>query len=407
VTVAPARVGRSAAAVGAVGVVTMAIALALAAATIGSGAATAAASASGLPPVPLATSIQSSAGTWATVPMGHLRQPLNTFWQLLYRPAGATAWSNQVQATATATNGGLVLAAAPGQPFIAGVRPADLLRFSPLIATADGGRTWSDGLVPKGLAATPDSLATVAEGPTLALVGRGLGSAVLTSTGTLSGWRTLITARSLAAGAAGKACGVEALLAVASQPGRAIIGARCSEAGVVGLFAVAAGSGQLVSVHLPAALQRGRVQVLGLETTASGLSALLAVAANGSTVLATAQTTAGGAWVVSSGLALPSGLGLASFGPTTGTGYFALLTGSSGRARRLVEDGGGTGAAWQRLSTPPPGTDTVAFDPAVTGSADALAVDNSTVTVWTLSSPSGAWTPGQVLHVQIKFGSSS
>jgi hypothetical protein len=405
-TVATVRMRRRA--VGAV-----ATAAALAAVTIGLGAAPDAASAavsasaSGLSTVPLATSIQSSAGTWATVPMGHLRQPLNTFWQLLYRPAGTTVWSNQVQATATATNGGLVLAAAPGQPFIAGVRPADLLRFSPLIATADGGRTWSNGLVPKGLAATPDSLATSAGAPTLALVGRGLGSAVLTSTGTLSGWRTLITARALAAGAAGRACGVVALLAVVSQPGRAIIGAGCSQAGVVGIFAVATGTRQLVSVHLPPALRRGRVQVLGLETTASGLSAFLAVTGNGSTVLATVQTTAGGAWAVSSGLALPSGLGLASFGPTTGTGYFALLTGSSGRARQLVEDGGGADAAWQRLSTPPPGTDTVAFDPAVAESMDAFAVDNSTVTVWTLSSPSGAWTPGQVLHVQIKFGSSS
>ena len=61
-------------------------------------------------PTPLATSIQTAQGTWATVAMGHLDDPDNTFWQLFFRPAGSIAWSNQVEATATATNGGLVLA---------------------------------------------------------------------------------------------------------------------------------------------------------------------------------------------------------------------------------------------------------------------------------------------------------
>ena len=62
-------------------------------------------------PTPLATSVQTLDGTWATIPMGRLDEPLNTFWQLFYRPNGAVAWSNRVEATATATNGGLVLAA--------------------------------------------------------------------------------------------------------------------------------------------------------------------------------------------------------------------------------------------------------------------------------------------------------
>ena len=57
----------------------------------------------------LATSTETAAGTWVTVPMGHLDQPLNTFWQLFYRPAGAKAWSNQASALAVATNGGIVV----------------------------------------------------------------------------------------------------------------------------------------------------------------------------------------------------------------------------------------------------------------------------------------------------------
>ena len=75
-------------------------------------------------PTPLATSVQTAAGTWATIPMGHLGQPLNTFWQLFFQPPGATSWSNQVEATATATNGGLVLASAGDRSVIVGVRPS-------------------------------------------------------------------------------------------------------------------------------------------------------------------------------------------------------------------------------------------------------------------------------------------
>jgi len=64
--------------------------------------------------------VQSSAGTWVTLPMGRLNQPLNTFWQLFFRPTGMTTWNDKVGATATATNGGLIMAAAVAQPFVVG-----------------------------------------------------------------------------------------------------------------------------------------------------------------------------------------------------------------------------------------------------------------------------------------------
>ena len=133
-------------------------------------------------PTPLATSVHASGGTWATVPMGDLGQPLNTFWQLLFRPDGSASWSDRVEATAVATNGGLVLAGG-GQALVVGVRPSNLLTFSPLIATTNAGRSWSNGLLSQGLAPRPAALAT---GPaqTLAIVeGRG-GTKVVRATGT-------------------------------------------------------------------------------------------------------------------------------------------------------------------------------------------------------------------------------
>ncbi len=130
--------------------------------------------------------------------MGNLGQPVNTFWQLFFRRDGARTWSNQVEATATATNGGLVLAPA-GQSLLVGVRPSQMLTFTPLISTADAGRSWSTGLISQGLASRPTALAMSPGGGALALVnGRG-GPEVLESTGGLSSWRALVTGKALAA----------------------------------------------------------------------------------------------------------------------------------------------------------------------------------------------------------------
>ena len=78
-------------------------------------------------PSALATSVQTSAGTWATVPMGHLDQPLNTFWQLFFRARGTSSWSNATSTLALATNGGLIIATPDGQSVEVGIRPAKSL----------------------------------------------------------------------------------------------------------------------------------------------------------------------------------------------------------------------------------------------------------------------------------------
>ncbi len=132
-------------------------------------------------------------------PWGTSSDPNNTFWQLFYRPAGVPAWSNQVQATATATNGGLVLANGTGRQLVVGIRPSQNLHFTPLIATADAGRSWTNGLLDAGLAASPTALAVSLAGGTLAIVADNVGqSEVIANSGGLSAWRTLVTASDLA-----------------------------------------------------------------------------------------------------------------------------------------------------------------------------------------------------------------
>lgn len=361
-------------------------------------------STSGVPtiPTPLATSIHSSAGTWVTLPMGNLSQPLSTFWQLFFQPTGTTSWSDKVGATATGTNGGLVLASA-GQQFIAAVRPSNLLHFSPLISTDDGGYSWSEGLLSEGLAASPGALSTGSTGQSLALVGNGLGARVLTSSGDLSKWRTLTTARQLASGSGGKSCGLESLTAVASWASSAIVGAGCSRPGVAGIFADQAGSWHLDPIALSGSLGRGRVEVLTLGQMTDGLTAVLGISEKGGTAVVAAWITGTGRWIVSPGLALASNERLVSFGPASGSGLFVISTAPSGARRLAVVDG--SGATWHQMPPPPSNTATVAFNPTSPSTIDAFTVHNSVMTVWALVSGSSNWVKGQVVHVPIEFGS--
>ncbi len=141
------RVSRGPAARTAAGLVLGAICLA-------SCGASASRSASGAPagpslPTPLATSVEGGGVTWVTVPMGNLRQPANTFWQLFFRRVGrhlvqpGRGHRHRHQRRARSCR---------RRPLAVGRRAAlpspDL---TPLISTADAGRSWSTGLISQGL----------------------------------------------------------------------------------------------------------------------------------------------------------------------------------------------------------------------------------------------------------------
>jgi len=353
---------------------------------------------------PVASSVHTRGGTWATVPMGHLNQPLNTFWQLLYRPDGASAWSNRVEATAVATNGGLVLATPPrGEALVVAVRPSYLLHYTPLLATADGGSSWSNGLLDASLAARPYALAAGPSGQLLALVeaGPGHGSEAQESSRTkLSGWRALVSERTLAASAAGRACGLRSLTAAGFLEGRALIGASCARAGADGLLVHAAGGWRVSSGALPGALAHDSAEVLALAQRRAGAAALLrATGARAASLVA--SWYAAGAWHSSQPLALrPSELVL-SCGPAGG-GLFALLRSASGALRLALAQR--PGARWRLLPAPPRGTATAAFLPG--GGVQALAVAQAKLTVWTLDARRAHWTRAQTMNVPIEYGSS-
>jgi len=335
--------------------------------------------------------------------MGRLGQPLNTFWQLFFRPAdGLSRWSDEASALAVATNGGLVLATPDGRSLAVGIRPANRLDFSPLVVTSDGGRSWSPAAPLPSLAKQPDALAVGPVGRALSLTTTATGDEVLESREGLASWHLLTTANGLGSSPAGHACGLVSITAVGSTRAGSFIGAGCRRAGVVGIFSASRGGWRLVGPSLPSSLHRGGATVVGLRSTNDGLCALVAVSDGHDTILVAAWTAnGGGTWRDGPALKLGSGQ-LRSFGPDGETGLFVLSSGTA--APHAAEVISGPGAGWRALPALPINTATLVFGPV--GRVDALAVSDDVFADWVLRSEPASWTRAQVMNVPIEFGSS-
>ena len=349
----------------------------------------------------LATSIETSAGSWATVPMGHLDQPLSTFWQLFFRPPGAALWSDRASALAVATNGGLVVATRLGKLLAVGIRPINRLDYSPLIVTSDA-RSWLPAGPIGALADEPDALTIAAGGEAMALVSDGRVTRVLASPGGLASWREIATENELTTSQAGRACGLVSFTAVGYAAGQGLIGASCRRDGEVGIFAARRGAWRLVGPRLPQSLGSSSAEVLGLQATTRGLCALVGVTDRRSTEVVAACTSGNELkWRVSPALSLAGPQHVVSFGPAGNLGLYALISGSAHRDILAVL--GEQDMSWRTLVSPPARTVVVVFAPA--GRVDALAVDDTSFTDWMLAG-GAAWRKVQELHVAIQFGSS-
>ncbi|HVC14233.1 MAG TPA: hypothetical protein VND62_05170 [Acidimicrobiales bacterium] len=355
------------------------------------------ATATGPPPaiaLPIATSVTTSAGTWASVPMGHLKQHLNTFWQLFFQRAGAKGgWKDVATRLAVATNGGVLLSEAPGAPLVVAVRPSNQLHFTALV-TSVGGRTWSPRRPVDG---TVSSLATSGD-QVVALVKSRSGGRVVTSSG--GAWKDLVSAMSLAS-SGGRRCAPLVLTAVATDAsGNPLIGASCGGAGAVGIFSERAGRWRSVgpAVGSPTA----HVEVVSLSTTDGRTNALLAVA-TGSTTLLVDGILVTARWRLSEPLVLGAETRLVSTGPSPSGGVFVLSASRSGRERLAVSSR--LGRRWALLPRPPEGTESVAF--AGSGRVDAFVVGGTVMTDWVLDSGASSWTKGKASRVRILFGSST
>lgn len=368
------------------------LAMALLAAGCGSAASGASSSNSAPGATSLATSIATQSTSWAVTVMGGSAAQHDNFWQVFERPAPSAPW-RLVTPPGVASNGGLVLASLGGPSVVAGFRPSQALRVSPLATTRDGGSHWSPGEIGAGLADVPDALsAAQASGKLLALLSNG--TAALSGPGG-AGLLRLSSKQSIATSAAGRRCGLTRLTAAAFGPsGVPLLAGACSHS-LVGIFARAGSGWRQAGPALPAGASREDVTVLRLTATGSGNAALLVAGHGGSASLYAAWTNGnGGQWVLSPPFSVGSAtVRSASFGP----GGAAGIVLSGGHAVTVGSDG-----TWHQLPALPAGTVTLAGGPG--GSWESLAVHRATLTAWRLAG--SAWHTAQTIKVPIAFGSS-
>jgi hypothetical protein len=392
---AHARVSAAIAAVAAAGIV-----------SAGCGSATAGSGAAGQRPasLPLSTSVAVDRAAWAVVPMGGTGE--NLFWQLFVLPSGGARWTLATP-PGVATNGAIALGAATGRSLTAAIHPSLLLRFSPVISTANGGKTWTPGRPGPSLGAVPDALAGAPSGGQLIAIDR-RGRALLSRPGGTR-WSTLTSASALARGQAGgaggaaRACRPVALTAAAFSPsGDAVLGSDCARPGVAGIFAERGGQWHAAGPVMPASLSSRPVRVLRLVRTGDRLTALLQAGA-GRTARLLVAWQASGRWTLSAALPLSAaGVTSSSFGRDGGV---AVELGGR-RAEYLA----GPGSSWRALPALPPGHAVTLALPSGGGAVDALAASRSVLTVWRLhagmAGGAGSWVKAQTTKVPIQYGSS-
>jgi hypothetical protein len=355
------------------------------------------ASAAGSPTsVSMATSVSTSADTWAVLPMS--ADPV--FWEVFVRPANSASWQ-LVTPPGVADNGGLVVSPSGASSLAVAFRPSQDLVFSPLAATADGGASWSAGPpLDAAVAASPGAFAAYGT-ELVALLTDGT---VETSSNAGESWSVIATPGAIAASAAGQGCGGVVrvtsvsfgLVTVAPVTTDVLAGGTCGTSGAAALFSYSPGTGWQ-RVSLPVAGQLVRLSGgMALVQGKSGLNALwrgtgwYAYAPLAGTPQPVPTDWSSPAVLPVSGQVIASG--------TLLSGVWALLSG--GRAAMVS----GPGRQWTLLPPVPPETTVLAAGP--DGAVDALAVSGTKLTVWRLATGATGWQKVDVLSVPIQFGSS-
>ncbi|MGH3251165.1 MAG: hypothetical protein ACRDOI_33835, partial [Trebonia sp.] len=318
----------------------------------------------------MATSMATSAESWAVVPMSD-----PAFWELFARAGNSGSW-RLATPPGIADNGGLVASAGEAGSLTVAVRPSQDLVFSPLAATANGGASWSTGgPIDAAVAASPDSFA--ADGGRLAaLLSDGT---IETSSDAGTTWSAIAKPGAIAASPAAKGCG-GAVRVTALSFGiintEVLAGGTCGTSGTTAVFSYSPGrgwqrvglpvSGPLVRLTSGMALVRGKA---GLTALWRGSGASVAASPSGP------SRPAPTGWTESAPLA---GAGVITSGTLGSGGAWVLLAGGAAATVSAPGPAAGQAPRWRRLPPVPSRTSVLASGPG--GATDALAVSGDTLT---------------------------
>jgi hypothetical protein len=358
--------------------------------------------------VPLAAAVAEPGISWATVQTG-APSAGGRFWQLLTEDQATGKW-RLATPPGVADNAGLAVTRAPDGTMTAGFVPGDLLRFSPLATSSDNGGHWTQGLLPAGLAPDPDSLAALPDGRLVAVTT----TAVEESTAGGKSWTPLVTLRALAATPDGRGCGLTGLTGTAAAPdGSVLISGICRRAGRLGLFSNEGGRWQIAIPALADLRDTGRanvsdvglanlrgvgmVTVLGLVSSAAGVSVLVdAARAHGQALLPAWLAAGQKTWSFYQLSATQVGTVTSVSGSAIGA-WVVTLDGRRGVAVDTAAGPPGAITPSWAASLPAPGPDATIV-PSASGGFVALVPGVSSIAVWGRTA-SGSWHRTQVISV--------
>ncbi len=356
------------------------------------------------PSTPVVSSVSTSSDSWVILPMGDLSDRNNTFWELFHAGSGSSHWS-LVTPPGVADNGGLVQSASDGAVLV-GILPSNLLHFSPLSQSGDGGASWGPAFLPAALASLPDALAYEAASPGGAIALTGSGRA-LTAPENLSSWSPLVSTAGLARVSPG--CGMTSLDAAAILPtGAPVIATGCRRGGQVGVFTKTTGSWRPVGFTLGGSLRRAAATVLRLEVAGSTTTMLVSASRAGRRALVALWRTGGAPWSESAPLALSAGGAVLSSSVGAG-GALAVLLGSP-RSGPIAFDIASGGRLWSPLPRLPSRTTALALPTTPmtldAEEVDAFTVDGGSLGVFALTPSGTTWIRVQSSEIPLAYGSS-
>jgi hypothetical protein len=276
---------------------------------------------------------------------------------------------------------------------------SELLKFSPVAKSSDGGADWSPGELPSALTSAPDALAVGSTGDVLALVSPG-GQRVLESPGDLATWRTLTTTRALTRAAS--SCGVRSVTAVAYNPAaQPLLGLSCVRPGEVGILT---GIGTSTWHDIGLSLGSGATSVTRLVSTADGVAGLAQVqSGTRASVVGFWGNGTTAQWAGSATLSIPAGWSVKATATGGGSGQGLAVLLGSGDTRR-VEVVAGPGASWVTLPPAPKGASGVSD---VGTEVDTFVVASSDLAVWAWSEDAADWSHTASITVPVPYSSSS
>jgi hypothetical protein len=351
------------------------------------------------PPIPQALGVSVPGLSWAIVRTGGPSVG-GLFWQLLVQDRPGGPW-RLATPPGVADNGGLAVTRATDGTMTAGFVPSQLLRFSPLAVTGDAGAHWSQGLLPAGLIAGPDSLAAVPGGRLVAVTSKSVEESAAGATG----WRSLVTRGALAGTAAGRRCGLTSLTGAVAEPdGRIVVAGGCARAGAIGLFAATATGWQLAGPALPSSVGLRSASVAGLISTKAGTAALIAgQTRRGEMLIPVWLAARSTSWSTYFPMTFPVSAVTSIAASAQGT-WAAVVNGG----RALIAQSPGVSVSNPALanpvSLPAPGATLVTG--AAGGSLTALVPGVDTVAIWRRTA-SGVWRRSQLINVPSTPGGQS